>query len=117
MLATTIHAKCGRAPPGEAQTCIERERAAAARNGSELEWLTSGAGGGDYPLAAFEPELGGAVLLSRLISSLLYGIAPHDPLTLGAVSATLLGVAALASWLPALRAARIDPIEALRADG
>jgi len=61
--------------------------------------------------------LAGALALSRLISSLLYGIAPHDPLTLGAVTGALLGVAALASWLPAMRAARIDPIEALRSDG
>jgi predicted permease len=61
--------------------------------------------------------LAGAVVLSRLISSLLYGIAPYDPLTLAVVTVTLLSVAALASWLPAMRAARIDPIEALRADG
>jgi len=61
--------------------------------------------------------LAGAVGLARLISSLLYGITPHDPLTLGAVTVALLGVAALASWLPAMRAARIDPIEALRAEG
>jgi len=61
--------------------------------------------------------LAGALALSRLISSLLYGIAPHDPLTLGAVTGALLGVAALASWLPAMRAARIDPIEALRSEG
>jgi predicted permease len=60
--------------------------------------------------------LAGAVALSRLIGSLLYGIAPHDPLTLGVVTLGLLAVAALASWLPAVRAARIDPIEALRAD-
>ena len=59
----------------------------------------------------------GALGLSRLISSLLYGIAPYDPLTLGGVTATLLLVAAFASWLPAMRAAQIDPIEALRADG
>jgi predicted permease len=61
--------------------------------------------------------LAGALALSRLISSLLFGIAPHDPVTLGGVTLTLLGVAALASWLPAMRAARIDPTEALRADG
>jgi len=61
--------------------------------------------------------LAGALALSRLISSLLYGIAPHDPLTLGVVTVGLLAVAAVASWLPAMRAARIDPIEALRADG
>jgi predicted permease len=61
--------------------------------------------------------LAGALALSRLISSLLYGIAPHDPVTLGAVTLGLLAVAGVASWLPAMRAARIDPIEALRADG
>ena len=59
----------------------------------------------------------GALALSRLISSLLFGIAPHDPVTLGTVTLALLGVAALASWLPAMRAARIDPTEALRAEG
>ena len=58
----------------------------------------------------------GAVGLSRLISSLLYGVAPHDPFTLVGVTVSLLIVAAVASWLPAMRAARIDPIEALRAD-
>ena len=60
--------------------------------------------------------LAGALGLSRLISSLLYGVAPHDPITLGGVTLSLLLVAAVASWLPAMRAARIDPIEALRAD-
>jgi putative ABC transport system permease protein len=61
--------------------------------------------------------LAGALALSRLISSLLYGIAPYDPVTFVGVTTGLLMVAALASWLPAMRAARIDPIEALRADG
>jgi predicted permease len=61
--------------------------------------------------------LAGALALSRLIGSLLFGIAPHDPVTLGSVTLGLLGVAALASWLPAMRAARIDPTEALRSDG
>ena len=59
----------------------------------------------------------GALGMSRLISSLLYGIAPYDPLTLGGVTLGLLLVAAVASWLPAMRAARIDPIEALRSEG
>jgi len=61
--------------------------------------------------------LAGALAMSRLISSLLYGIAPYDPVTLGGVTLGLLVVAAVASWLPAMRAARIDPIEALRAEG
>jgi predicted permease len=59
----------------------------------------------------------GALGMSRLISSLLYGIAPYDPVTLGGVTLGLLVVAAVASWLPAMRAARIDPIEALRSEG
>ena len=61
--------------------------------------------------------LAGALALARLISSLLYGIAPYDPVTLASVTLGLLVVAAVASWLPAMRAARIDPIEALRAEG
>ena len=61
--------------------------------------------------------LAGALALARLISSLLYGIAPYDPVTLVSVTVGLLAVAGLASWLPAMRAARIDPIEALRAEG
>ena len=61
--------------------------------------------------------LAAALALSRLISSLLYGITPYDPATLASVTLGLLVVSAVASWLPAMRAARIDPIEALRADG
>ena len=58
-----------------------------------------------------------ALALSRLISSLLYGITPNDPATLASVTLGLLVVSTVASWLPAMRAARIDPIEALRAEG
>lgn len=56
----------------------------------------------------------GAGLLSRYIKSLLFAVAPTDPIVYVAVSALLLAVAALASYLPARRAARIDPIVALR---
>lgn len=55
-------------------------------------------------------------LVSRFIRSFLYGVAPSDPLTLGAAAAMLIGVAALASWVPARRASRVDPVEALRAE-
>jgi predicted permease len=52
--------------------------------------------------------------LSRLISGLLFGIGPQDPATYCTVAATLGAVALLAAWLPALVAARIDPVLALR---
>ena len=53
---------------------------------------------------------------TRLITSFLFETTPHDPLTLLSV-VTLLGVAAgLAAWLPARRAALVDPVAALRAE-
>jgi predicted lysophospholipase L1 biosynthesis ABC-type transport system permease subunit len=56
----------------------------------------------------------GAVLATRFLSSLLYGIEPRDPVTLGA-AAMVLGVVALAAcWVPARRAMRVDPMVALR---
>ncbi len=56
----------------------------------------------------------GAVALTRVIAGLLYGITPTDPLTLTVVSLALITIALLASWLPARRAAKVDPMEALR---
>ena len=58
----------------------------------------------------------GAVAATRVLSNLLYGIAPTDPLTFVLVGLLLLAVALLASWLPARRAARVDPIVALRSE-
>jgi ABC-type antimicrobial peptide transport system permease subunit len=58
--------------------------------------------------------LAGAILLTRLMSRLLYGVGPGDPLTFAFASAVLIGVALLASCVPAWRASRIDPIGALR---
>jgi predicted permease len=57
-----------------------------------------------------------AVLLMRLMSSLLFNVNPVDPLTYGAVSIGLVGTAWLASYLPSRRAATVDPVEALRAE-
>jgi putative ABC transport system permease protein len=56
----------------------------------------------------------GSVAITRLLRSLLYEITPTDPWTLTVVSAGLIGIAMLASYLPARRAARVDPITALR---
>jgi hypothetical protein len=60
--------------------------------------------------------LGGglAYAASRLIDSRLYGVAPQDPLTLAAATGLLLVVALAASYVPALRASRVDPMTALR---
>jgi ABC-type antimicrobial peptide transport system permease subunit len=52
--------------------------------------------------------------LSRLVRSMLYGIRPDDPATMVAGILILLSVAVAASWIPARRAARLDPMEALR---
>jgi putative ABC transport system permease protein len=60
--------------------------------------------------------IGAAALCARVMSALLFGVAPRDPVTYAAVSAVLAAVALLATYLPARRASRIDPIVALRAD-
>jgi ABC-type antimicrobial peptide transport system permease subunit len=60
--------------------------------------------------------LAGAVALTRLLASLLFGVPPGDPLTLGAAATSLLIVAALASWWPAHHAASVDPAVSLRSE-
>jgi ABC-type lipoprotein release transport system permease subunit len=69
-------------------------------------------------LAVIATALGwpAAWILSRLASSFLYGIQPHDLLTFTIVPLVLAGVALVACWLPARRAASIDPVQALRAE-
>jgi ABC-type antimicrobial peptide transport system permease subunit len=60
--------------------------------------------------------LAGAFALSRWMSSLLFGVSPKDPVTYAAVSLVLIIAAALACYLPACRATRVDPMESLRAE-
>jgi predicted permease len=60
--------------------------------------------------------LGAAAVLTRLMSTLLYGITPLDPVTYAAVPLVLVAATMLASYVPARRAASVDPIEALRAE-
>jgi predicted permease len=74
------------------------------RNG--LVWGAIGAGLG----------LGAAAALSQLMSTLLFGIKPIDPLTYIAVAITLLAATAVASYLPARRITRVNPVDALRAE-
>jgi putative ABC transport system permease protein len=60
--------------------------------------------------------LAGAFGLGRVLRTLLVGVSAQDPTIFASVPATLILVAILASWLPARRASRIQPVEALRYD-
>ncbi|HET6216021.1 MAG TPA: FtsX-like permease family protein [Acidobacteriaceae bacterium] len=57
-----------------------------------------------------------AWMLSKLAASFLYGIHPHDALTFAIVPIFLTAVALVACWIPARRAASIDPMQALRTE-
>ena len=71
----------------------------------EVGWLTAAGLGLGLPLA---------LALSRLIASQLYGLQPYDPPALAGAAALIAAVSLLAGWIPARRAARIDPLGALR---
>jgi ABC-type antimicrobial peptide transport system permease subunit len=86
-----------------------------------------GAGAGDITRAVLRSGLaaiafgivggtGAAVEVARLIADLLFGVKPYDPAILAAAAAVLLVFAAGVNWLPARRAARIDPMRSLRMD-
>jgi putative ABC transport system permease protein len=60
--------------------------------------------------------LSAAALLSRLMANLLFGVTAHDPLTFGLGGGILLAVALCASYIPARRATRVEPVTALRAE-
>jgi ABC-type antimicrobial peptide transport system permease subunit len=60
--------------------------------------------------------LAAALVLTRLMKSLLFSVSPSDPLTYAAMSVALIAAAALASYLPARKAIKVDPVEALRAE-
>jgi putative ABC transport system permease protein len=72
--------------------------------------------GGVVALAGVAVGLAAAFGGGRLIESLLYGISPRDPNVFAGMSVLLLGVVLLACWLPARRAARLSPLDALRAE-
>jgi ABC-type antimicrobial peptide transport system permease subunit len=67
-------------------------------------------------IAGLAIGVAGSLTATRVLETLLYGVQPQDPVTLGAVGALLFAIAVVASYTPARRAARVDPIDALRAD-
>ena len=58
--------------------------------------------------------LGAAIAATRLIESMLFGLTPNDPLTISLAALLMIAVAALAGYLPARKAAKVDPMIALR---
>jgi putative ABC transport system permease protein len=82
---------------------------------SRIVWLIVAAGA-RIVLAGTVAGVAGALLLSGLLESLLFGIAPRDPLTFALVPATLALVGLAAAALPARRAVNLDPTDALRTD-
>jgi predicted permease len=85
------------AAPGKLMTIVLRESS----------WIS---------LAGIAVGLASAFLLARFVNSMLYGVAPYDLFTLLSATTLLLSVALTASWIPALRAAKTDPMRALRAE-
>ncbi len=83
------------AQPGQVRSMILREST----------WITA---------AGIAVGLGGALELTRVVKSMLYGVKTNDPVTLGAGVALLLGIAFVATWIPARRAASVQPMDALR---
>ena len=81
-------------------------------HGVTSDLVTSGAW-----LAVIGAAAGGALSVGTggLLTSLLFGVSPGDPLTLMSVAALVIALAAIAAWAPARSAARVDPAEALRA--
>jgi ABC-type antimicrobial peptide transport system permease subunit len=71
----------------------------------ESTWLT---------LAGIAAGAATALALTKLVKSMLYGITPYDPATFSAGILLLLAVALASSWIPAQRAAKVQPMEALR---
>jgi predicted permease len=69
-----------------------------------------------FTLAGATAGVAAAFALSRFLETLLFETSPRDPLSFAVAPSLLIGVALFASWIPALRAARLNPVEALRTD-
>jgi predicted permease len=85
----------------------------AARGG--VLWLVLKQGLG-LAVAGLVAGLGGALAGGRYLQTLLFGVSPTDPATLGLVSSVILGTALVACLIPALRATRVNPLDVLRGD-
>jgi ABC-type antimicrobial peptide transport system permease subunit len=97
---------------GERAHEIGIRRALGAQNGNILRLvLREGLG---LALAGAVIGLVCALIVSHLMTGLLYGVRPTDPLTFSGVAVLLITVALLASYIPAWRATKVDPIVALR---
>jgi len=83
------------AQPGQVRSMILREST----------WLT---------FVGIVAGVASALWLTRLVKSMLYGVTPNDPVTLAAGVVVLLAIALAATWIPARRAASVQPMEALR---
>ena len=66
--------------------------------------------------AGITTGLGGAFVVTRYMTRLLFGVQPADPLTFASVVLVVEAVGPIACWAPAYRAARVDPLSALRAE-
>ncbi len=72
--------------------------------------------GGAVVLVGLGIGLIGALALTRVMGAILFNVSPTDPATYAVVTVFLLAIGLLATYLPARRAAEVDPVEALRAD-
>jgi putative ABC transport system permease protein len=88
-------------------------RAALGASTGNLRWSIFQAGM-RLTLIGLAIGLAGTVAATRVMSSMLYGVGAHDPLTIAIVAAVLAGVAGLACFVPSWRITKADPMDALR---
>jgi putative ABC transport system permease protein len=90
-------------------------RLAVGAQSSDVRWMVL-RNGGALALGGIAAGVAMAILLTRYMTGMLFGITPLDPVTYAGAAVVLLLVAVLATWLPAWRASTVDPVEALRND-